>query len=152
MTGLRARGPRHQGGWAAPAILLALGLVPAFFGVRYALESLELLRGAETARGTVVGYTQQASRLSGTTQVDKHPVFRFTDASGREHEVTDPVGTGGERYARGAAVEVIYPPGRPEEARIRSFLNLWLKPLLFLAAAAPLLLLGGSRLLRALPS
>jgi hypothetical protein len=57
------------------------------------------------------------------------PVFSFRDTQGRRHEVTSAVGHGRSPYEPGQEVPVLYDRDNPEDARIDSFVQLWLFPM-----------------------
>jgi hypothetical protein len=89
------------------------------------------IAGAATAQGTVIDLvrSRSSSGSSGTYQ----PVVEFTGPDGQHVEFTSGVGSNPPAYRVGAAVTVLYDPGSPTHARIRSFLSLWFGSILLLS-------------------
>ena len=79
------------------------------------------LAGAAHAEGTVTSLVSSGSSGSGTLA----PVFQFAIGTGERVEVTGSVASRPPRYIRGEKVDVVYDPGRPQEARINDFFSLW---------------------------
>jgi hypothetical protein len=107
-------------------ILLGMGMLAggAYQGARsFRLE----LRGAH-ARGTVVELVHTSDSEAGSSYT---PRVRYRSASA-ERTFVSSVGTGWRRYEPGDRVSVLYDPENPEEARIRSFWDLWSGPALLL--------------------
>ncbi len=111
--------------------------------------------GAETAAALICHHTRAwvtaAARVEGTvvevepsgTNEDGDTMYsttvRFTDAQGREHEVRSRSEQSPAPFAVGDTAPVLYPPGRPDEARIAIFGELYLLPLVFgVGAVGPL--------------
>ncbi|MFJ3638338.1 DUF3592 domain-containing protein [Streptomyces sp. NPDC090108] len=113
------------------ALFLAIGLALAGGSVSFLSE-------AKRAPGTVVGMDWR-SGSSGQHGVGRrthsgptaHPVVAFTAADGVRRTFTGSVGSKPPAYDEGERVEVLYRPGSPEDARIDSFVSLWLLPLVF---------------------
>ncbi len=86
------------------------------------LRQRQFLRRAREATGVVVALTQSPGE-GGSLQ---HPVVEFQTANGEVVEFESPVGQNPPAYQVGQRVPVLYDPGRPEAATIRSFVSLWL--------------------------
>ncbi|WP_430642423.1 DUF3592 domain-containing protein [Bradyrhizobium sacchari] len=76
-----------------------------------------------------------------------YPTFQFQTADGRSITFTSSSGSTSQPYAEGERVRIVYNPRRPEDARLLSFLALWIVPVLLCGAG--LLLTGGAVLVRA---
>jgi Protein of unknown function (DUF3592) len=66
---------------------------------------------------------------------DYYPVVEFRTADGKAVRFRGPIGSDPASYAEGEAVIVLYPPQHPEEAMIRGFQGLWLRPVAFAGVA-----------------
>ena len=105
-----------------PAILLALAALPfGALGVWQVARSLARLRRSRPAPGTVVRLEPLNTEGGGTLA----PVVRFTDPDGAEREFKSDVASNPPDYQVGDPVTVLVPPGRPEDAVIRSFWSVW---------------------------
>ena len=78
------------------------------------------------AEGTVI-----AKRQTGGSRRSYAPVFQFTASDGRSHVVSSDVYGRESAFRFGEHVNVLYPRGRPEAARIDAFAPLWTLPLVF---------------------
>ena len=76
-------------------------------------------------------------------------VFTFTDGSGRAHTVRTKSAQNPPTHSIGAAVEVLFQPTYPEDARIRSFQTLWLIPTVLAGFGVAFAGMGGGALLAA---
>jgi hypothetical protein len=124
-----------------------LGLGFTLFGVLFGgiggwflVDALRLADSGEHAEGEVIKLVWTTSRggRGGTTRA-AHPVVRF-QADGRTVEFQSRSGSSPPAHAVGDRVRVVYPPGRPDHAKIESFFDLYLPPLAFLGFG---LLFGG---------
>lgn len=57
-----------------------------------------------------------------------YPVVEFHTTDGRDVKFVGPIGSDPADYQEGDAVTVLYPPQHPDQAMIRSFEGLWLRP------------------------
>jgi hypothetical protein len=114
--------------------------IGVFFMLSYPLAALHWIgyRKWHRARGTVIRLA--ADPNPGVEDGDlTAPVVRFQTAEGREVEFTDPLySTGGQRS--GDKVEVLYPPDKPQYARVAG--NLYTMQILFGTFGAVIVLLG----------
>jgi len=76
---------------------------------------------AQHATGEVVELVERNSSDSTTYA----PAVRFTTADGREIRFVSSTSSSPPAYSAGERVEVLYPPGEPERARINAFFSLW---------------------------
>lgn len=108
-------------GWflvASSAICLTASAVSGILTWRF-------VASATRARGTVIKVVERQSPDSGTMF---HPVVRFRDSVGKEHEIFSSVGAYPPSYSAGEPVTMIYAKARPEEAIIDGFWYVWLVP------------------------
>lgn len=106
--------------------LLGLGmLVGAFFAVSSTLSFRSI---AKTADGVVVDLAQSRGDKGETMY---KPVVRWKDPGGRERTFTGSVASSPPSYSRGEKVSLRYDPANPESARLDSFTENWLLPLIF---------------------
>lgn len=93
-------------------------------------SSLTLVSEGQSVRGTIVSVERRVSHDSDGTSVTYYPVFTFTDANGISHTVASGTGSNPAGYETGEDVTVLYLTDAPSKARIKSFLELWLAPLI----------------------
>jgi hypothetical protein len=133
-----------------------IAVASALIGVFTVWNAVTLYTGGLRTQGTVVEIRQtRRTEQEDVTRADgsewRHdvervyytPVVRFATLEGREIEFHGSGGSG-TAYARGERVMVIYDPANPIDARIASFLELWLPSAVPFAVT---LLFGGSVLL-----
>ncbi len=65
------------------------------------------------------------SRSSSSSSTTYRPVVAFTTATGKRIEFTSSVGSSPPSHRVGERVKVLYQPGDPQSARIKSFFHLW---------------------------
>ena len=119
-------------------ILLGLGLLDLG-------GTIAFLAGAEQTEARFVGAVARSGGNHGGTFL--YPTFQFTTRDGRVMTFTSPAGSTAQPYADGEQVRIAYDPQRPDDARLLSFLTLWIAPTLLCAAG--ILLSGGALLVRA---
>jgi hypothetical protein len=110
-------------------IFLGVGAVMLAVAVFTYLHTRTFIAGAAMADGVVienVWSSSSSSRSSGTY----HPRVRFR-ANGREFVFVSSVGSSPASFRVNDAVQVYYNPENPDNARINSFGELWLLPLIF---------------------
>ena len=128
---------------ALPPLFSVLG-VGLLLGAGYATYSTKaFLAQAVVAPGTVVELVRSRSDSSYTFA----PVVRFQDASGAEHEFLSSSGSNPPAYDTGEAVEVLYLPTDPSDARINGWFALWGIALILGGMGAVFLAIGGVFLL-----
>lgn len=105
-------------------IFLVVGL-SMFAGAAYWIFHTEqFVRGAKSAQGQVIKL--EHSRSSNSTSY--YPVVRFRTGSGQEITFRSSFGSNPPSHRVGEAVIVMYSESTPNDARIHSFLSLWLGP------------------------
>jgi len=117
-----------------PFLLSAVGAVFLVLGIRNFVRTRRFVSRASSATGTVtdVKTRTSTSHSSEGTRVRRYryPVVRFQTQDGRTVEFETETGTTSFSQGPGEQVEVIYDPLKPEEARIKSFMMLWFRPLI----------------------
>jgi hypothetical protein len=103
------------GGAGALFLVIALVLI---------LNTRAFLATAERAPGVVI----ENVRHSGSKGSTFAPRVRFTAAGGREVVFVGGVSSSPPSHDVGERVTVVYPPGKPEDARIESFFQLYFAP------------------------
>jgi len=132
--------------------------MPALVGLLFTLAAALLFRSAYmsvrtwiTVSGTVIGYaeTQQGRYYDPKGNVDRQtwtaksapppskligyqPQVEFTAHDGKKIVFTSSHGSDKKPYEIGTAISVLYNPQKPEEARIRSFSELFGTPLILM--------------------
>ena len=118
-----------------PLLLSAVGAVFLVIGIRNFVGTRRFVSRASSATGTITDVKTRTSTSHSTegTRVRRYryPVVRFQTQDGRTVEFESETGTSSFSQGPGEQVEVIYDPLKPEEARIKSFMILWFRPLIF---------------------
>ncbi|MDA9439870.1 hypothetical protein XH98_12165 [Bradyrhizobium sp. CCBAU 51745] len=126
-------------------LVLLVGLTLLGRGLFDLGDTIAFLARAEQTEARFVGAVARSGGNHGGTFL--HPTFQFTTRDGRVMTFTSPSGSTAQPYADGEPVRIAYDPQRPGDARLLSFLTLWIAPTLLCAAG--LLLSGGAVLVRA---
>jgi len=113
---------------------LVVGLVLLGVGGWLGARTTAFLDRARSVSGTVIA-------LEGDETL--HPVFRFQDSDGTTRTHRSRVGTSQPAFEVGEAVEVLYDPANPADARIRSVGELWLGVLIAGGMGGVFTLIGG---------
>lgn len=103
-----------------PAVFFGVGLILIGVATYLVIDAGRFQEGAVHAEGTVTSFVWQTRRdHNGLTSRTARPVVAFR-VEGREDpiEFEGQVASNPPMYAVGQTVEVLYPPGRPEDARI----------------------------------
>lgn len=119
-------------------VLLGLGLVELGGTVAF-------LARAEQTDARFAGAVARSGGNHGGTFL--YPTFQFVTGDGRSMTFTSSSGSTAQPYSDGERIRIAYDPRRPEDARLLSFLTLWIAPVLLCGAG--LLLAGGAVILRA---
>lgn len=145
---------RHSMLSAPPSIIprwfkigfVSMGLIFCAIGSYWAWETLGFLRTAKSAVGRVDRFETRVSSREGTGTTRRTttyaPVFTFRDEQGKDYTVTSNTGQNHAAYDRGQEVTVLYDPADPERARIHSFTQMWLLPVIFGSAGVAFLIVG----------
>lgn len=136
---------RSYGGQEIPrwGIALCLGLGACLLaGAVFAWSVASEARAAatESATGTVIGLVESRTRKIGDPP-SYAPVVRF-EAEGESREIQGSIYSKPASYRVGDPVRVVYPPGKPGDAYIDSWSEVWLVPLILGGLAGAFLLVG----------
>ena len=124
-------------------IFAIAGLIMGFFGWRSYNTTRIFLNGAEHARGSVVDLVaRQSTDSDGNSSTMYYPVVEFTTADGQAIRYQSSTGSNPAAQHVGDSVDMVYAPGDPQNARINSFTDLWLMPLILLGFGALFALVG----------
>ncbi len=110
----------------AARLLLALGAVCLLLGVYLLSQTLEQTGGAVATTGEVVSYHEHADG----DDVFYRPRVRFTTPNGDIYTVSSRLASKSRRFEIGARVPITYPPSDPAAARLATFTDNWLGPLI----------------------
>ncbi len=124
----------------------AIMLVSAFgllaLGGSCCSRAVHFKKTAVQAQGAVVELKEGSSGGSNSHPV-YYPIIRYADTAMQEHTLYSGTGSFPPEYAVGDRVSVLYDPASPKEAKVNSFTDLWLLPLI-------LGIIGGTDLLAGL--
>ena len=109
----------------AARLLLALGAVCLLLGLYLLNQTLEQTQGAVATTGEVVSYHENTE--GGVAHY--RPRVRFTTAGGDIYTVASRLASKSRRFEVGTRVPITYPPADPAKARIATFTDNWLGPL-----------------------
>jgi hypothetical protein len=93
------------------------------------MQSRAFVAGAERSDGKVIDL--QYNRRPGDSTGMYCPVFQFMTKDGRTIRVASKIRSSSPSYHRGDMVTVFYDPKNPDNAVIKSFLNLYFLPMVF---------------------
>jgi hypothetical protein len=124
------------------AILFLVGGGILLFVIKNTIETVVFIRSASKTVGQVI-------RLATTRNSDGHtlylPVFQYRTNDGSLHEYTSTVASKPPAYQIGATATLFYLRKNPQNAKLRSFSELWLLNLI-LALVGSTLCAGGVQL------
>jgi len=121
------------------AISLPVGLGLGSLGFFVYRRVCRFRRSAASAEGTVVDFRENVDDDGDTSY---YPIFRFQDTAGQEHQICSDVGSNPPGFKKGYLVSILYDPNNPANARIDTFSQLWLGPVILLALGGTFALLG----------
>jgi hypothetical protein len=105
--------------------LLATGVVLVLVGSYFFIQTRGYVSSATRATGKVTEIEKEQRQKKTVV----YPVFCFADSDGTMHTIhtrQTRVWSGGYgKYRVGDSVEVLYPAGRPEDARLNSLFQVW---------------------------
>ncbi|MGY8631814.1 DUF3592 domain-containing protein [Bradyrhizobium sp. 14AA] len=127
------------------ASVVLVGLVSLGLGLFEFGSTIAFLARSERTEARFAGAGARSGGNHGGTFL--YPTFEFVTQDGRAMTFASSSGSTGQPYADGERVGIAYDPRRPEDARLLSFLTLWIVPSLLCGAG--LLLTGGAVLVRA---
>lgn len=88
-------------------------------------KTARFIRSARQTKGAVLDNVPRQDGEGGTIFC---PRFTFTTDDRREFVVASKTGTSPPAFRDGEQIEVLYNPLKPEDARIKTFAQLWLAP------------------------
>jgi hypothetical protein len=135
--GVRIRNP--LGGIIGGPLIILFGLGIAYFGWSARARTLDFIADSSRAAGSVV---EMQTRQDSEGDTLFYPVVEFTTADGEIVRFRSSTGSNPPRFEVGEEVEVLYDPLLPENARVSSFVDLWLFPTILLAFGGIFLLFG----------
>ena len=109
------------------ALFILVGLASLIVGAIFFIRTSEFLATAKTAPGRVIHLDPDTDNHHNITY---HTVFTFDDDSRRSHTVRTSYSQRPQPYNVSDQIVVLFSPGSPDEARIRSFTSLWLAPMI----------------------
>jgi len=95
--------------------------------IGFAIYTAVFLGTAQKATGKVVQLNERYN--SSAEAVEYAPVFSFAAQDGKTYTVSSSTASNPSGFAVGDSVTVLYSKSNPEGARIASFLQLWLVPM-----------------------
>ena len=134
----------------APIIFLLTGIILLISAVYRRARTLAFLAKSLETTGEVTALEEVPPQQPGATELESYaPVVVFTANDGRKVQFTSLASSYPPTYAIGDRVPVFYAVDQPDQARIRSFHDLWFMPsffgglgLVFAAIGAGLLIWG----------
>ncbi len=129
MVGIMAKtGESPVPTWLFTAIFLLVGLGMLGGGIYSFVTTWQFIGGAAAADGVVIALEERRSSADGDSSYYPRVVFETEDR--RKYEFIGDTGSRPAAFDVGERVRVLFDPARPEAARIDSFLQLWLLPLI----------------------
>jgi hypothetical protein len=115
---------------------------PSFLAIAlgFAIYTAWFLHGSVAANGTVVG--MRTTTDAEDNSVTYAPVFSFAASDGNTYTVSSDTGSNPPGFELKQQVKVLYEEGRPTNAKIATFGQLWLFPLLFGIVGATAIAVG----------
>jgi hypothetical protein len=135
--GVRVRNP--LGGIIGGPVIMLFGLGIAYLGWNFRARTLDFIADSSRAAGSVV---EMQTRQDSEGDTLFYPVVEFTTAEGETVRFQSSTGSAPPAFEVGEEVEVLYDPALPENARISSFIDLWLFPTILLAFGGIFVLFG----------
>lgn len=117
-------------------IVILVGSFLLIAGFKFLLETILFLKMARRANGTVVRHTTQSSMY--------HSVVTFQTQQNQTYTVTSKASSSSPLHKIGQQVTILYLPKRPADAKIQSFWEQWLIPLVFFVLGGALFIYGVS--------
>jgi hypothetical protein len=103
-------------------------------GLGFAIYTTYFIRSSAVADGKVLSLRETVKHSDNPNQSDSityAPVFTFKAADGASYTISSDTGSLPAGFAVGEIVHVLYLPSNPSGARIDSFEQLWIFPLIF---------------------
>jgi len=116
--------------------LACLGAGPGLLlvALAFAIYTAHFIRSSAIAEGKVLSLREVVSHSDDADQhesITYAPVFTFKAADGASYTVSPDMGSSPPGFAVGETVRVLYSPLNPAGARIDTFAQLWLMPMIF---------------------
>lgn len=112
-------------------LFVVIGIPCLLLSTRLGLESQTLVQQGLKTDGVVMELIQKWSSSSKSSSGRSYaPLFRFQTPDGKEHIVQSSTSSNPPAYDVGDHVPVLYLAGKPEQAVINSFMELWIAPLI----------------------
>ena len=125
-------------GVTAAVVFVIIGCVTFYYGI-YLYNKISLLRSSGVVtKGIVLRYEMRGTALSDKDKL-VIPIVQFHTADGTEITFDGTIDNQSvlqDLYDSGEAVEVIYDPKHPADAKINTLAELWFAPLLLLIIGA----------------
>ena len=109
-------------GW----VFVVVGGAIAVGGLIWGINTASFVKRAAKTSGTVIEIERGTSSKRGSTY---RPVFTFADASGATHTHRSSMGAPRNFFAPDEKVTVVYDAADPDNAKIDSYQQIWLGPL-----------------------
>jgi hypothetical protein len=123
---------------AFACFVLAAGLtVGTWFSYNH---SKSFLASAIHADGTVVANIAKPSLGANDNSNVLYPQFTFQTPDGTTHTITSNSGSSPASYSVSQHIDVLYAPGKPDEAQISGFMSSWFLPMMLAIFAVVTLL------------
>ncbi|MBM4118088.1 DUF3592 domain-containing protein [bacterium] len=136
----------HVRGYVGPLAFLGMGIALLGGAYHYWRQTTALIERAVAATGEVILMREEDRHIQpqhqGEAEATYRPVIRFTTRNGRQINYESIVSSYPPRYSEGEGVRILYDPGRPEQARIDDFTDLWLRSIFLAGVGSVLTLLG----------
>jgi hypothetical protein len=123
-------------------IAIGIGVLMLFISLVLWNKTRQFVARATTAPGVVTDLIVVRDKDGGSDTYK--PEVKFSTADGREITFTSSFSSRPPAYDVGEAVEVLYLPREPQEARINGFGSLWLGCVILAGLGAVFALIGGS--------
>jgi Protein of unknown function (DUF3592) len=129
MVGIMAKsGESSVPSWLFTAIFLLVGLGMLGGAIYSFVTTWQFIGAAATADGAVIALEERWNSADGGSTY--YPRVAFETEDRRRYEFTGDTGSQPAAFVVGERVRVLFDPARPEAARIDSFFQLWLLPLI----------------------
>ena len=110
------------------AIMLASASGLLALGGSCCNRTVQFKKTAVEVQGAVIELKEGSS--SDHSHPVYYPIIRYADTAGQEHTLYSGTGSFPPAYAVGDRVSVLYNPANPKDAKVNSFSDLWLLPLI----------------------
>lgn len=107
--------------------MTAIGVIDLTASFLVYRHTERFVQSAGHAQGTVIKMVKADVRDADGA---RSPVYTFQDSAGKQHEIRSSAFRYPPAYQVGDTIPVIYQPDQPEKAKIDSFFEVWLFPLM----------------------